>query len=439
MTQTTDSAAAARLHAEATRLVPGGAHSNTRMRNPWPLYAARASGAYLWDVDGQRYLDMQMGNGSVALGHARAEVDKAAKTAIDSGLTAGVETAAAVEAVQTLATIIPECGMIRFANTGTEALMHAVQLARHATGRSRVAKVEGAYHGWYDPLWVSTWADGERLGDIASPASPPGSAGLSSEAATTVVLPFNDQERCEALLRAHGAELAAVVVEPVLIDIGFVPADHAYLTWLREITTELGILLIFDELLTGFRLARGGAREVYGIHADLTTYGKTMSNGYPLAAVEGSAELLGHTDPARGGAVGWVGTYNGHPIAMAAAGAALALLADGTVQAALEQRTTDLRAGFAELSDKHGISVVLAGSGGHFQPYFMGTAPRSYREALRANARQYQIWARTLEAEHILVPPRPLLHCALSTAHGSAELEQLLDATDKAFIEMNQG
>lgn len=438
MTEPGGTTTAARLFERARRHVPGGVHSNTRFRRPWPFFAGRASGAYQWDVDGQRHLDLQMGNGSVALGHAHPQVDAAVQAAIGSGLTTGAETAAAVQAAEALAGIVPGCGLVRFANTGTEALMHAVRIARHATGRSRVAKAEGAYHGWYDPLWISAWATAGQLGEERKPASPPGSAGLSAEAAGTVVLPFNDAEASEDLLRATAGELAAVVVEPVLIDIGFVPADPGYLRGLREVCTELGIILIFDELLTGFRLAPGGAREVYGITADLTTYGKAMSNGYPLAAVEGTAELLGLTDPDLGGPVGWVGTYNGHPAAMAAAAAALPLLADGTAQDTLDRLTDDLRAGFADLSARYGIPAVLAGGGGHFQPYFLDEPPRSYREALRSDTGRYEIWARTLEREHILVPARPLLHCALSTAHGAAELELLLAATEQAFIEMGR-
>ena len=425
------------LYERASRHVPGGAHSNTRVRKPRPFFAARAAGAYVWDVDGTQHLDLQMGNGSVALGYARAEVDDAVVDAIRRGVTTGVETAAAVEAVEALAGAIPDCGMVRFANTGTEALMHATAIARHATGRSLVAKPEGSYHGWYDPLWVSTWAPADQLGPVSSPAALPGSAGLVAGTGTTVVLPFNDIAATTEILRARSDQIAAVVVEPVMIDLGYIPASAEYLTALREATRQLGIVLIFDELLTGFRIAPGGAREVYGIKPDLSTYGKAIANGYPAAVVEGDPELMAATDPGAGGPVGWVGTYNGHPTAVAAVAAAVPLLADGQAQNALSTLNEELRAGFAELAQRHGIPAVVPGEGGHFQPYFLDHEPVSYRDALQTDASRYEVWRSAMESAGILVPQRSLLHCAFSTAHGPGEVARVLEATDKAFSAMS--
>jgi glutamate-1-semialdehyde 2,1-aminomutase len=424
------------LYERARRHVPGGVHSNTRFQTPHPTYFARAEGAHLWDVDGNRYLDCTMGNGSVMLGHARAEVDEAVADAVRAGLTTGVETEAAVVAVERLAAMIPDFGQVRFANTGTEALMHALAIARHHTGRERVAKPEGAYHGWFDPLWVSTWASADQIGPMERPAAPPSSAGLSRTAADTVVLPFNDPGGCERLLREHADELAAVVVEPVLIDIGYIPATPEFLRRLHDVTAELGIVLIFDELLTGFRIAPGGAREVYGITPDLTTYGKALANGYPIAAVEGRAELLASTDPSAGGPVGWVGTYNGHGTAVAATAATLSLLADGSAQQYLDKLGSLLREGFAELSARHGIPVVLAGAGGHFQPYFLPEAATSYRSAMATDARRYAILRETARAHGILLPAKALLHAALSTAHTEEDIEEILGAARTAFAEM---
>ncbi len=402
-----------------------------------PFFAARAAGAYVWDVDGTQYLDLQMGNGSVALGHARAEVDAAVMNAIRSGVTTGVETAAAVDAAESLAAAIPNCGMVRFANTGTEALMHALAIARHATGRELVAKAEGAYHGWYDSLWVSTWASADQLGPISNPAAPPGSAGLAAGAGNTVVIPFNDLAATVEILRARADQIAAVVIEPVMIDIGYIPATAEYIAALRTITRQLGIVLIFDELLTGFRIAPGGAREVYGVQPDLSTYGKAIANGYPVAAVEGDPALMGTTDAGAGGPVGWVGTYNGHPTAVAATAAAVAVLADGQAQRELSALNDELRKGFAELVKRHGVPAVVPGKGGHFQPYFLDHEPSSYREALQSDASRYEVWRSAMESAGVLVPQRPLLHCAFSTAHGPAEVGRVLEATDKAFSAMN--
>lgn len=426
-----------KLHQRASRYVPAGAHSNTRVRKAGPLYAARAEGAYVWDADGTQHLDLQMGNASVALGYARAEVDSAVMEVIRSGVTTGVETATAVDAAEALAAAIPDCGMIRFANTGTEALMHALAIARHVTGRKLVAKAEGAYHGWYDSLWVSTWAPADQLGPVSSPASPPGSAGLAAGPGTTVVIPFNDVAATTEILQARAGQIAAVVIEPVMIDIGYVPATAEYLTALREITRQLGIVLIFDELLTGFRIAPGGARQVYGVRPDLSTYGKAIANGYPVAVVEGDPALMATTDASAGGPVGWVGTYNGHPTAVAATAAAVRLLSDGKAQSELSTLNEELRKGFAELVKRHDIPAVAPGQGGHFQPYFLDHEPGSYRDALQSDASRYEVWRSAMESAGILVPQRPLLHCAFSTAHGGAEVARVLEATDKAFAAMN--
>jgi glutamate-1-semialdehyde 2,1-aminomutase len=436
MTTPANSPTSTGLYQRARRHVPGGAHSNTRMRKPQPIFAARAAGAYVWDTDGTQYLDLQMGNGSVALGYARAEVDAAVTRAITSGVTTGVETAAAVDAVEALASAIPDCGQLRFANTGTEALMHAMAIARHVTGRSLVVKAEGAYHGWYDSLWVSTWAPADQLGPVSSPASPPGSAGLAAGPQTTIVIPFNDAEATAAILRAHADQIAAVVIEPVMIDIGYIPATAGYLTALRAVTRELGIVLIFDELLTGFRIAPGGARQVYGVKPDLATYGKAIGNGYPVAVVEGEPALMATTDPGAGGPVGWVGTYNGHPTAMAATAAAVALLSDGQAQDQLSRLNQDLRDGIEELAKRHDIAAVVPGEGGHFQPYFLDHEPVSYRDALGTDAARYETWRAAMESARILVPQRPLLHCAFSTAHSAADLSRVLEVTDAAFSAM---
>lgn len=430
----------ASLYERALRHVPGGVHSDTRFARPHPPYLVRASGAHVWDADGTRYLDCTMGNGSVMLGHAHPAVNDAVAAAVRDGLTTGAETPAAVEAVEHLAAMVPEFGLVRFANTGTEAVMHALAIARHVTGRESVAKAEGAYHGWLDQVWVSTWPTAEQIGPRTRPGVPPGSAGLSGAAGETVVVPFNDLDATAALLREHAGRLAALVVEPVLIDIGYIPASAEYLSGLRELTAELGIVLIFDELLTGFRLAPGGAREVYGVVPDLTMYGKAMGNGYPIAAVEGRPELMATTDPS-GGPVQWVGTYNGHGSAVAAAAAALPVLATGEPQARLGKMVDTLRDGFAELSGRYGIPVVLAGAGGHFQPYFLDggldDGAASYREAMRTDAARYEVLRSTAARRRILLPGKPLLHAALSTAHSDDDLGELLDAAEEAFAEMS--
>lgn len=424
------------IHERALRLVPGGTHSNSRLREPRPLYLERAEGPYVWDVAGERYLDCTMGNGAVMLGHGHPAVAEAVAGAVASGLTTGYESSYAVEAVELLADIVPGFGRARFANTGTEAAMHALQIARAATGRNGVAKIEGAYHGWYDPLWVSCWGSSDALGPAHAPAAPAGSSGLDRRAGETLVLPFNDVASTEQLLRANAADLAAVFVEPVLVDVGWIPATRAYLEVLRAVSDELGIVLVFDELLTGFRLARGGAREWYGIAPDLTLYGKALGNGYPVAAVEGASALMALTDPGCGGTVGYVGTFNGHAVALAAVVGSLGVLRDGAMQASLQQLTEYLNDGLRVLGRRHGVDVVAAGGGGHFQPYFAAGPVVDYRSALGASARDYAIFARALARRNILVAEKPLLHSALSAAHTKEHVDDVLEAAEEAFVEI---
>lgn len=431
-----ESGKSARLFDAAKELVPAGTHSNSRVRSPHPIYFERGEGAHLFDVDGNRYLDCTMGNGAIVLGHGHPAVTAAVTSALHSGLTTGYETGAATEAAQLLASMVPDFGKVRFANTGTEAVMHAIHIARAATGRERIAKPEGSYHGWYDPVWVSCWPPPDRMGTPDRPAPIPASSGLSETATGTLVLPFNDVEATERLLRGNGSQLAAVIVEPVMIDLGWIPATTAYLEAVRTLTEEFGILLIFDELLTGFRLSPGGAREMYGIRPDLTLYGKALANGFPLAAVEGTPELLALTDPTAGGTVGYVGTFNGHAISVAAAVASLRILQDGSVQAKLATLTNRLQDGFRELAQEHGVDVVLAGGGGHFQPYFTRGAVSDYRSALRTAPEAYAKLVDACAQRGIILAEKPLLHCALSAAHTEDDVDRILEAAADAFTDI---
>lgn len=422
-----------RLYGRALAFTPTGAHSNSRIRRPHPLYVAEADGAWLRDVDGRRWLDFTMGNGSIILGHNNPAVQQAVREAVQRGVTTGYETPDAVDVVDLLAEMIPEFRALRLANTGTEAVLHALAIARAATGRTRIAKPEASYHGWADPVWVSTWPPLADAGPADKPTAVPGSAGLSRSSADTLVLPFNDIEATSALLHEHGSELAALILEPAMIDIGYVAASTEYIHALYDLTRRYGIVLIFDELLTGFRMAPGGAREAYGVTPDLSTYGKAIANGYPLAAVEGRRDLLDLTDPGTGGPVGWVGTYNAHAVTVAAAKASLLELRSGSVLAKLQALTKKLSTEFEELAAGHDVDAAVPGAGGHFQPYFRAGAPDDYRAAAMTSADRYAALYQACQQDGVLIADKPLGHCALSAAHTDADIEALLRAAARSF------
>lgn len=422
-----------RLYERIEKSVPSATHSNSRMRAPHPLFFQRAKGAHLWDVDGNRWIDFTMGNAAVLLGHGNEQVRDAVVAALDAGLGAGVESELSGTVAEAFLSMVNQAEKVRFTNTGTEAMMHAVHTARAVTGRSRVAKTEGAYHGWWDDVFVSTWPDLTKAGAHEAPNSLPGAGGLSPQSVeASLVIPFNDLDAARRRLTEAKDQIAALVVEPVMIDVGLIPPHDGYLQGLRDITRELGITLIFDELLTGFRVGTGGAQGYYGVQPDLAIWGKALANGFPIAALSGTAEYMARTLAGPNNS-SFIGTFNGYRPALAACLATLKQLADGTVIQRVQRRSLELKEGFEQLGREHGVPVQLSTIGGHFQPYFTAEAVVDYRSAATTDAAAYARWASSVEAAGILVPGKPLLHAAFSAAHQDADFGALLDATDKAF------
>lgn len=424
------------LYERIAKSVPSATHSNSRVREPHPIFFERAKGPHLWDVDGNRWIDFVMGNAAVLLGHGNEHIRNSVVAALDVGLGAGVESALSGTAAEAFLELVKQADQVRFTNTGTEAMMHAVHTARAVTGRAGIAKTEGAYHGWWDDVYVSTWPDLTKAGSHAAPKSLPGAGGLSPQAVdATLVLPFNDLDAARARLTEAKEQIAALVVEPVMIDVGLIPPHAGYLQGLRDLTRELGITLIFDELLTGFRIGTGGAQGHYGVQPDLAIWGKALANGFPIAALSGTHEYMQRTLPGPNNA-SFVGTFNGYRPALAACVATLELLADGSIISRVQQRSQELKRSFEALGNKHGVPAQLSTIGGHFQPYFTSEDVVDYRSAATTNAAAYGQWASAMEVAGIQVPGKPLLHAAFSAAHQDADFEALLDATDKAFAKV---
>ncbi len=421
------------LYARAQQSVTAGLHSNSRARAPHPLYFSRADGPFVWDIDGNRYIDLGMGNGAVMLGHNNPAIRDAVTAAMATGLSAGLETETSIRAAELFAQMVPSAERVRFANTGTEAMLHVLHMARTFTGRQQIAKVEGAYHGWFDSVYVSTWPPLEQAGPDDAPVALPGTSGLVSGAMRDVViLPFNNSAAAERIIRAHGKDWAAILVEPTLIDVGFIPADREYLQTLRRLADETGALLVFDELLTGFRLARGGAQERYGVLADLATFGKALGNGFPVAAVAGRQKFMEISAPGPNHTA-FVGTFNGHAVMMAVVEASLRQLSDGSITRQLQMQTEALIKEFRSLAQRHSIPAQMQGAGGHIHWYFVSEPVRNYRQAARSNRARYAALATALADAGFLVSPNYLLHHAISSAHGPAEMDQLVAAMDQGL------
>lgn len=418
----------AELFEEARLIVPGGVHSAFRYQDPHPRYFSLARGAYVWDVDGNRYIDCIVNMGACILGHGDRKVLGAVREQLDTGLTAGLETELGIKVATLLHNMIPSAEAVKFSNTGTEAVMHAIQIARGFSGRNKIAKLEGGYNGWYDYALVSTRPDPTSWGPVGDPVTVPGSAGLAKDATTqTIVLPFNNIEDTVRIIRRNANDLAAVLIEPVLFSIGCVAPKDDYLKVVRETTEEFGIILILDEVVSGFRMAPGGGQEYYGVKPDMSVFGKAIANGFPLAAVVGRREIMDVTDPKTGKVV-YAGTYNANQISLAASLATLNQLKDGRLQKRFHSNGQWLKKEFEDIADAIGIEAHLLTLGGQFQAYFTDTEPIDYRTAMTTDQKKYAAFRRAALESGVLMHGSALMHHGITSAHNKSQLKAILEA-----------
>jgi glutamate-1-semialdehyde 2,1-aminomutase len=428
----------AELYERAKGIIPGGVHSNTRYRVPHPLYYQTANGPCVYDVDGNPYIDLIMGNGAVLFGYRDEEFEARMQSYQTSGIVTGLETELSILSAERFLSLVPTAEQVRYTNSGTEAVMHALMMARSLTGKSDVAVVEGAYNGWYDAVYVSTWPDLNLAGDAECPKSLPGSEGLHPDMVhSTLVIPFNDLNATEKLIAANQNRLAAVIIEPVMIDVGYIPAQLSYLEGLREVCSRYGIVLIFDELLTGFRVSTGGAQGYYGIVPDLSIFGKALANGYMLAAVAGKQEVLATVTPGVG-RCSYVGTYNGHQVSLAASLAFMELYQERQALRTLCERTQRIKYGMTRLSQVHGVPISPCGEGGHFHWYFADKAPSDYREAAGSDRVMYGRVYEGLANSGIYCSANYLGHHAISLAHDNAVIDDFLTRFEEALVHAKQ-
>ena len=416
------------LFARATRLIPGGVNSPVRAFKSVggePFFVESADGAYLDDVDGNRYIDYVGSWGPMIVGHNHPRVREAVAAAIGKGLSYGAPSPSEVTMAETITRLVPSCEMVRMVNSGTEATLSAIRLARGATGRQRIVKFEGCYHGHGDSFLVKAGSGMLTLGVPTSPGVP---AGLSE---LTSTISYNDFDGATKLFEEIGSEIAAVIIEPVVGNANCLPPREGYLQHLRELCTRHGALLIFDEVMTGFRVALGGAQARYGVTPDLTTFGKVIGGGMPVGAYGGRRELLEQIAPA--GPIYQAGTLSGNPVAMAAGLAMLELVEEPGFHDRLEAATNALCDGFEEAARAAGVPLTTNRVGGMFGLFFTADRVDTYVGATACDTAAFNRFFHAMLERGVFLAPSAYEAGFLSSAHGEREIGETIEAAHAAF------
>jgi glutamate-1-semialdehyde 2,1-aminomutase len=418
------------LQVRASGLLPGGVDSPVRAFRAVggdPPFVARAEGAYLWDVDGNRYLDCFGSWGPMILGHAFPPVVEAIQQAAAKGASYGASHAGEANLAELVTRCFPSVERLRFVSSGTEACMSAIRLARGFTGRKFVIKFEGCYHGHADALLVKAGSGIATLGI-------PGSAGVPEETAMhTLALPYNDLDAVETAFSLHPGQIACIIVEPVVGNAGTIVPAPGFLAGLRRITQQHGALLILDEVMTGFRLSLGGAQQLYGIDPDLTTLGKILGGGLPCGAFGGKAEIMQALAPL--GPVYQAGTLSGNPLAMAAGIATLSHLIEheAEVYAKLEETTAAIADGVAALAHQAGVPLVTNRVGAMWTWFFTHGSVTDFTSAASSDTARFGAFHREMMEGGVWLPPSQFEAAFLSTAHGAGEVNFLLENARQAL------
>jgi glutamate-1-semialdehyde 2,1-aminomutase len=400
-----------------------------------PIFLERGQGSHVWDADGNEYVDFMMSFGALIQGHAYPQLVSLVAGTMAQGSHFAAATSAEVEAAERFRRMLPSAEVVRFTNTGSEATMLALRLARAHTGRTKFLKFEGHYHGWYDPYLLNAHSHpAGELGTTENPARIPDSNGIPAATFDDVVLaPWNDIAAIERIMQRYGHELAAVITEPIMANMGCILPRDGYLQRLRELTREHGTLLILDEVVTGFRYAAGGCQEYYGIRPDISTFGKALGAGFPVGAVAGPKAIL---DRMRWGQhmVLHYGTFNGHRLTMKVIATNLDLLsAEGTYRK-LHAVGDAAIAGLRDVFRRHKVKAIVQGFGPMFQIYFTERdGIHSYRDyCTYVDTGRYSQFVHNLLDHGIYMTPSNGLHWIISTAHTEADVQQLLEAADQA-------
>ena len=416
------------LFQRAERLMPGGVDSPVRAFGAVggePFFAEHADGACIWDVDGQRCIDYVGSWGPMIVGHNHPAVRAAVLEAVGRGLSFGTPCEAEVLMAETVSQMVPSVEMLRMVNSGTEATMSAIRLARGATGRDRIVKFEGCYHGHGDSFLVKAGSGALTLGEPNSPGVPKALADL------TLTLPFNDLDAAEALFAERGDSIAAMIVEPVAGNMNCIAPREGFLAGLRELCTQHGVVLIFDEVMTGFRVAAGGAQALYGVTPDLTTFGKIIGGGMPVGAFGGRRDLMLQIAPT--GPIYQAGTLSGNPVTMAAGLAMLKLVAEPGFHDRLAAQTRLLTDGLQAIADGEGIAFNCSRVGGMFGLFFSSEPVETYAQATACNGDHFKRFHHAMLENGVFLAPSMYEAGFMSSAHDDAIIAETLDAARRAF------
>ena len=417
-----------KLFQRSQEFIPGGVNSPVRAFKSvggTPVFFKQGKGAYVWDADNKSYIDYVGSWGPLILGHAHPEVIKAVQNKIKDGLTFGAPTEAELEMAELLCKLVPSIEQVRLVSSGTEATMTAIRLARGYTGRNRIIKFEGCYHGHDDALLVKAGSGALTLGC-------PTSAGVPAEVTnSTTVLNFNDLEELEQIFSKAGREVAAVIVEPVAGNMNFVTPNPKFLPALRELCTKYGSVLIFDEVMTGFRVGLGCAQGVYNIKPDLTTLGKVIGGGMPMAAFGGKREIMQCLAPV--GSVYQAGTLSGNPIAVTAGLATLQMVQTPGFYEKLTSSTQQLINGLTDIAKKNGVPFCAQSLGGMFGLYFRGDIPSSYAEVMECDVESFNRFFHAMLEEGIYFAPSSFEAGFVSSAHSDMVIRKTLQAAERIF------
>jgi len=400
-----------------------------------PIVLERGQGSHVWDADGNHYIDFMMSFGALIQGHAHPTLVKTVSEAMAEGSHFAAATSAEVEAAERFRCMVPSAEVVRFTNTGSEATMLVLRLARAHTRRRKFLKFEGHYHGWYDPYLLNAHCHTpDQLGPVENPARIPDSDGIPPSTFDDVVLaPWNDVAALERVMRQHGHELAAVITEPIMANMGCILPRAGYFERLRELTRDSGCLLIFDEVVTGFRYAPGGCQQYYGVQPDLSTFGKALGAGFPVGAVAGPRSILERMRWSENMVLHY-GTFNGHRLTMKVVAANLDLLSAENVYGKLHAVGNAAIAGLREVFRRRQVKAIVQGFGPMFQIYFTERdAIRDYRDYCQyVDTKLYSGFVHRLLDRGIYMTPSNGLHWIISTAHSDADVQALVEAADQA-------